>query len=85
MKTTKSVKAAKTVKTTKTAQEVRDSINWNAKYYRQKAAKFYETASFCEDSAPIVVKATKAEVEAVLKAAAKCRHNATPVWTKRSY
>ena len=75
MKTTKTVKAAKTVKSTKSTQVAQDSINWNAKYYRERAAKFFETASYSASSEPIVVKTTKKEIAAVLKAATKVRHN----------
>lgn len=75
MKTAKSTKPAKTVKVKKTAQEVRDSINWNAKYYRDKEKLFFESASYSEPSKPIVTKPTKKEVKAVLVAAAKVRHN----------
>ena len=81
MKTTKTVKAAKTVKTTKSTQVAQDSINWNAKYYRERAARFYETASYSASSEPIVVKTTKKEIKQVLQAATKVRHNrpSTPV------
>ncbi len=75
MKTAKTTKTAKTVKTTKNAQEVRESINWNAKYYREKAMKFYESASYEAASKPVVMKTTKKEVKAVLSAASKVRHN----------
>jgi hypothetical protein len=77
MKTAKSSKPAKTVKSVKTAQEVRDSINWNAKYYRDKERKFFESASYEAPSEPIVQKASKKEVKAVLVAAQKVRHNKT--------
>lgn len=56
-----------------------ESVNWNAKYYREKAASFFNSASFCEASQPIAIEMGKREkkalVKAGLEAAMKVRHN----------
>ena len=83
----KNTKTTKTAQSTKTAQELRDSINYNAQYYREKAAKFYQSASYQAASAPVIVKTTKKEIAAVLKAATKVRHNkpSMPVVQPKKY
>lgn len=54
-------------------------INWNAKYYRDKAAAFYNSSSYSAPSEPIVVEMGKREKKALVKAgiaaALKVRHN----------
>lgn len=75
MKTTKNAKLAKNQVVTNNPAE----INWQAKYYRDKAAAFYQSASYSAPSAPVVVKMNKREKKALVKAglaaAAKVRHN----------
>ena len=83
----KNTKTTTTAQSTKTAQELRDSINYNTQYYREKAAKFYQSASYQASSAPVIVKTTKKEIAAVLKAATKVRHNkaSIPVVQPKKY
>jgi len=71
----KTTKTAKSIKTTINAEEV----NWNAKYYRDKAAAFFNSASYSAPSEPIAISMGKREkkalVKAGLEAVAKVRHN----------
>jgi hypothetical protein len=71
----KNTKSAKNQVVTKTPAE----INWNAKYYREKAAMFYNSASYTPPSEPVVIEMNKREKKALVKAgltaAAKVRHN----------
>ena len=68
----------KTANTTNTTNN-NENVNWNAKYYRDKAAAFTNSASFCEASEPVAFEMPKsirkAEIKAGLTAAAKVRHN----------
>ena len=70
-----------TTKTANTANTTNnnENVNWNAKYYRDKAAAFTNSASFCEASEPVAFEMPKsirkAEIKAGLTAAAKVRHN----------
>jgi len=56
-----------------------ENVNWQARYYRDKAAAFTNSASFCEASQPVAFEMPKsirkAEIKAGLTAAAKVRHN----------
>jgi hypothetical protein len=56
-----------------------EGINWNAKYYREKAQLFTNSASYSAPSEPVVFEMSKsvrkAEIKAGLTAAAKVRHN----------
>lgn len=79
----------KSSKPTKSAQSSnptidRESINWQARYYREKAQMFYNSASYSAPSEALVIKTTKREVAAVLKAADKVRHNRTQTAVKVS-
>lgn len=74
----------KTMKTTKTAKSMKptiiaEDVNWNAKYYRDKAAAFFNSASYSAPSEPIAISMGKREkkalVKAGLEAVAKVRHN----------
>ena len=62
--------------------------NWNAKYYRDRAASFYNSSSYSAPSEPIAISLNKREkkalVKAGLEAASKVRHNrpANPVVEK---
>lgn len=75
MKTTKMTK--------KTENQVvtisNEGINWNAKYYREKANKFFESASYSAPSKPLVIDMKKSEKKALIKAgltaALSIRHN----------
>lgn len=80
MKTSKPTKSAQPSNTTND----RDSINWQARYYQDKARKFFESASYSAPSEAIIVTTTKREVKAVLKAADKVRHNRAYVPAKVS-
>ena len=70
-----------TTKTANTANTTNnnENVNWQAKYYRDKAAAFTNSASFCEASEPVAFEMPKsirkAEIKAGLTAAAKVRHN----------
>lgn len=82
MKSTKMTKSAKNQVVTNNPAE----INWQAKYYREKAAAFYQSASYSAPSEPVVVEMKKREKKALVKAglaaAAKVRHNPVPVVAK---
>ena len=75
MKTTKTTKTAKSMKPTINAEEV----NWNARYYRDRAAAFFNSASYSAPSQPIAISMGKREKKALVKAGlvavAKVRHN----------
>lgn len=69
--------------TTKTAKpstttNTNENVNWNARYYRDKAQAFVQSASYSAPSEPIVMDLTKrefkAQVKAGIAAAAKVRH-----------
>jgi hypothetical protein len=67
-------KTATTANTTNT----NESVNWNARYYREKAQAFVQSASYSAPSEPIVMDLTKrefkAQVKAGIEAAQKVRH-----------
>lgn len=67
-------KTANTANTTNT----NENVNWNAKYYRDKAQAFVQSASYSAPSEPIVMDLTKrefkAQVKAGIAAAVKVRH-----------
>jgi hypothetical protein len=79
MNTSKSKKAPKNQVVTNSA----DSVNWNAKYYRDKAAAFYTSASYSAPSEPVAIslnkREKKAQSKAGLEAALKVRHNRAAV------
>jgi hypothetical protein len=53
----------------------RESVDWQARYYRQKNQEFYTSSSYIAPSAPEVVKTKKRVVAAALKQSQKVRHN----------
>ena len=67
----------KTTQITKSTET--QGVNWNAKYYRERANKFYETASYSAPSEPVVIEMGKRDKKALVKAgtaaALKVRHN----------
>jgi hypothetical protein len=75
MKTTKMTKKTENQVVTNNT----DGINWNAKYYREKAAKFFESASYSAPSKPLVIDMKKREKKTLVKtglaAALTVRHN----------
>ncbi len=52
-----------------------ENVNWNAKYYREKNAAFYSTASYSGSSRAKTKTITPIEITLGLKAASKVRHN----------
>ncbi len=74
--TAKVYKPAKSAYYRITPAEKREDINWQSKYYRDKAQEFFASASYEAPSAPKEVECTKAQGLAVIAAAKKVRHNA---------
>lgn len=77
------MKSTKTAKNTKNQSVITtsDSVNWNAKYYREKAMKFINSASYSAPSTPVSASASPIEIAKVMVAAKKVRHNPRPVPT----
>lgn len=75
MKHTNNTKTPVNQQVTNPASEV----NFQAKYYQEKHAAFYNSASYCEPSEPVYFEmpksVRKAEIKSGLAAAAKVRHN----------
>jgi hypothetical protein len=81
-KTKKSVKRASPAKTRKSPAkkvlspaEIRANTNYQAKYYADKNAAFYNSASYSPAETYGVFKASKKEWNSVVTAAAAVRHN----------
>ena len=68
--------------------EKRATMNWQAKYYREKNDLLYKSASVSTDENDYAVtfRGTKKEHKAAVAAAAKVRHNGRqPNWTPGKY
>ena len=77
------MKTTKTAKNTKNQQVITDSqsVNWNAKYYREKAEKFFTSASYSAPSSPVSFSTSPIEIAKVMIAAKRVRHNPKPTTT----
>lgn len=71
MKNTKKSKTAKNQVVTNN----NESVNWNAKYYRDKNQAFYTSASYSRPTKPKGETISPVEIATLIKKASKVRHN----------
>jgi hypothetical protein len=65
--------------------EALQNVDWQAKYYREKAQEFYTSSSYSAPSAKVAGSTTPIGIANVLKHASKVRHNPAPAKTYAKY